>query len=191
MIYSETINGIRVTSGDVICTTDGTDKSLMGKAWQMVGLLVPGRIDHTIVYIGPNGGCIEAGGKGVIYFEMPNQTWNAESVAATRLLHDSFVGVAYPLQGRNLSAQREAEIRKQVVQFCMEQLGKPYNINFFAPDLDAAFYCSQLIYQAYAAQGIDLLQNHTRVEAGELPLVITPQMIWDSTIHQAVIPSPP
>jgi hypothetical protein len=62
MIYSETINGLPVTTGDIICTTNGNDASLMGKAWQMIGLLVPGKIDHVLLYVGPNGGCIEAKG---------------------------------------------------------------------------------------------------------------------------------
>jgi cell wall-associated NlpC family hydrolase len=186
MIYSETMNGLAVTTGDVICTTNGTPNSLLGRAWQIVGLFVPGYIDHTILYVGPKGGCIEATAQGVIYFEMPQPTWAAERVAGTRLLHDTLVGVAYPLQGHKLAPQRESAVRQQVADFCRAQLGKPYNLNYFAPALDDAFYCSQLIYQAYAEVGIDLLQGHKTADDGDRPLVITPQMIWDGISHRAL-----
>lgn len=186
MVYSETFNGLVVTTGDIICTTDGTNASLLGRAWQMVGLLVPGKIDHAILYIGPNGRCIEAAAKGVIDFVMPNNRWDAEQVAKVRVLYDSLVGIAYPLQGRNLAPPVEAEVRQSVAAFSLEQIGKPYNINFFAPDLDAAFYCSQLVYRAYLEQGIDLLNGQSPTSAPTTPLIVTPQMLWDSCVHQTV-----
>jgi cell wall-associated NlpC family hydrolase len=122
----------------------------------------------------------------VIFFEMPNHCWNTELVAATRLLHDSLVGIAYPLKGRTLSAAKERKIRQRVAQFCTKQLGKPYNFNLLDKEVDSAFYCSQLVYQAYLEQGIDLLQRDTQAGKKEAPLIITPQMIWDGCVHQTV-----
>ncbi len=59
---------------------------------------------------------------------------------------DILYGVAYPLQGRGLSKETEANIRRSVADYCLAQAAanKPYNLNFFDPDTERAFYCSQL-----------------------------------------------
>jgi hypothetical protein len=186
MIHSETLDGIPVATGDIICTANGAEGSLWGQAWRMVGLLVPGQIDHVALFVGPHGACVEAGARGVIQFAMHNQRWQADQLAGERLLYDHLVGVAYPLQGLDLSPAEEARIRQRAARFCLEQIGKPYNINFFAPARDAAFYCSQLVYKAYFVQGIEILQQHAEVAHEDIPLIVTPQMLWDSCAHQAV-----
>lgn len=41
--------------------------------------------------------------------------------------------------------------------YAYEQKGKPYNWNFFNPDSDSSFYCSQLVYKAFKdTTGIDI-----------------------------------
>lgn len=185
-MHTDIINGMPIATGDIICTRDGTDNSLLGKVWQTLGLFVPGKIDHTLIYVGPKGTFIEAGARGVIRFEMPDETWDAEQVAGERLLYDSLVGVAYPLHNLNFSASEESEIREKVAAFCVDQLGKPYNVNFFAPDLDAAFYCSQLVYRAYLEQGIEIIRKPEIGIQLEVPFIVTPQMLWDGCFHQSV-----
>ena len=87
MIHTHTFNNLTVQTGDILCTRDGTDHNWFGRLWHMIGYLVPGHIDHAILYVGPGGRCIEAGGKGVIEFDMPGTSWDSPKVAAKRLLH--------------------------------------------------------------------------------------------------------
>jgi hypothetical protein len=184
-IYNYLYNGLHVTTGDVLCTRDGDAYSLFGRIWRLLGLLVPGEIDHTFVYIGPGGRCIESGARGVIAFEMPGETWEAQALYSQRWLSDSLVGVAYPLEGMQLSVVEEAHIRSGVAEYCLKQaeLLKPYNPNYFDPQRDGAFYCSQLVYKAYLAQGIDLNRD-TGVPAGVVSKVVFPQEIWNGCFHR-------
>jgi hypothetical protein len=186
-IYTHVYNGLPVATGDVLCTHDGDETSLFGRIWRLLGLLVPGEIDHTLVYIGPGGRCIESGAHGVITFEMPGEIWNAQALYSRRWLADTLVGAAYPLEGLKLSAVEEVRIRSGVAKYCLQQveLAKPYNPNYFDPQRDGAFYCSQLVYKAYLAQGIDL-NNDAGVPAGAMSKVIFPQEIWDGCFHQRV-----
>lgn len=191
MIYTHTFNGLTVQTGDILCTKDGTDHNWLGRFWQWVGYLVPGRIDHAILYVGPDGRCIEAGGKGVIEFVMPGHHWDAPKVADLRLLHDTLVGVAYPLQGLGLSTAEEERIRTGVTAYCLEQIGKPYNANFLNTVTDEAFYCSQLIYLAYRELGVDLGVAPVRLIADpagdeETPLLILPTALLDNAPNQLV-----
>ncbi|MBX3015262.1 MAG: hypothetical protein KF832_27330 [Caldilineaceae bacterium] len=192
MIYQHTFNGLPVQTGDIICTRNGTDYNWFGHFWRWVGYLVPGQVDHTALYIGPGGRCIEAVGKGVIDFEMPGTRWDAPRVAATRLLHDTLLGVAYPLQGLPLDDAAEEQIRTFVAEYCLAQVGKPYNVNFLNTVTDAAFYCSQLIYLAYREAGVDLgalpvcLQPKVAEEAQTAPLLILPTQLLDNSPHQLV-----
>ena len=186
-IYTHNYNDLRVATGDVLCTQDGDEDSAFGRIWRLMGLLVPGEIDHTIVYLGPGGRCVESGGRGVITFEMPGDVWEAQVLYSQRLLADSLVGAAYPLEGQGLAPEEEKRIRLGVAEYCLHQVecAKPYNSNFFDPQIDGAFYCSQLVYKAYLAQGIDLNRD-AGVSAGLLSKVVFPQEIWNGCVHRRV-----
>jgi hypothetical protein len=188
-IYTHIYNGLRVATGDVLCTHDGDENSAFGRIWRYMGLLVPGEIDHTLVYVGPGGRCVESGAKGVIAFEMPGEAWEAQSLYSQRWLADSLVGAAYPLQGLHLAPREEERIRLGVAEYCLRQVecARPYNPNFLDAQREGAFYCSQLIYKAYLAQGIDLNKD-AGVPAGILSKVVFPQEIWNGCVHRRVAP---
>jgi hypothetical protein len=186
-IYTHVYNGLHIATGDVLCMHDGDPGSLFGRIWRMLGLLVPGEIDHTLVYVGPGGRCVESGARGVIAFEMPGETWEAQALYSQRWLADTLVGAAYPLEGLQLSTIEEQRIRSGVAEYCLKQaeLSKPYNPNYFDPQQEGAFYCSQLVYKAYLAQGIDLNRD-AGVPAGLASAIIFPQEIWNGCFHQRV-----
>jgi hypothetical protein len=183
-VYTSSFCGVPLTTGDVICTTDGEADSLLGHFWRMMGRLAPGDVDHCILYLGPGGRCIESGAKGVIVFTMPNDVWDAAALVQERWLLDCFYGVVYPLEGLGLSPNDERGIRENVARFCLEQaiFSKPYNLNFFDPDTDGAFYCSQLIYKAYLAEGINLNANRGMAD-DLLARIVFPQELWDTCAH--------
>lgn len=185
MIYTHIFNGLQVSTGDILCTRDGEESSLFGQLWRLLGKLVPGEVDHCLVYIGPGGRCIESGPKGVIVFEMQGEVWDARPLFSRRWILDTFHGAAYPLASRGLSAGEEKRIRLEVASYCLELKAesKPYNLNFFDPQRDGAFYCSQLVYKAYLVQGIDLNTN-LGVPAGVLGAVVFPQEIWNACKHK-------
>ena len=192
MIYTYTMNGLTVKTGDILCTSDGNDDGWFGRIWHLIGYLVPGHIDHVIMYVGPEGRCVEAGGRGVIEFMMPGQKWDASHVAEQRLLADQLIGVAYPLQGLALSATEEERIRTKVATCCLDHIGKPYNPNFLNLVTNEAFYCSQLIYLAYREAGIDIgvtpvcaLAEQAEGETSQ-PLVVLPTALLDNCQHQLV-----
>ncbi len=184
-VYTYSFHGLPVTTGDIICTRDGEDGSAFGRLWELLGRLVPGEVDHCVVYLGPGGRCIESATRGVIEFEMPGPAWDAPALLKRRLLLDSFYGVAYPLAGRGLSPEQETRTRLAVANFCREQAlhSKPYNLNYFNPRRDGAYYCSQLVYRAYLAQGIDL-NTDQGVPAGPLSPIVFPQEIWNACAHR-------
>jgi hypothetical protein len=191
MIYTHSFNGLTVQTGDILCMRNGTSYNWFSRLWEMIGYLVPGRVDHTILYVGPGGRCIEAITKGVSEFVMPGHSWNADKLAAKRLYYDTLVGVAYPLQGLGLSAQEEDRIRTGVADYCLAQVGKPYNANFLNTVTDEAFYCSQLIYLAYRSFGIDLGACPARLstEPGSTqgnPLLILPTTLMANCAHRLV-----
>jgi len=87
--------------------------------------------DHVAIYIGPKGRCVESGSLGVIKFNVHNGVWDTEFMARKRgLLLDTFYGVSYPLDGMELSKEKEHEMRITVANYCLTQVGKPYNLNF-------------------------------------------------------------
>jgi hypothetical protein len=185
MVHEYRIEGLKVRTGDLICTTDGGGGDLKGQFWRVIGKLLPGDVDHIVVYVGPEGRCVEAGAKGaVIEFEVPGTTWDSRAMTGQRgMLIDEFYGVAYPLQGRGSDSSREDLIREGIARYCLEQVGKPYNMNFLDSSTERAFYCSQLAYKAYLPQGIDL---KTGVGIPEIPFtdrIIFPQEIWSGCFH--------
>ena len=102
MIYEYEIDGLSVRTGDIICTADGaTNMDIKGQFWRLLGKIIPGAVDHIVIYIGPNGRCVEAGAKGkVITFEIIDNTWNFEKMIAERGIIDTLYGAAYPLHGK-------------------------------------------------------------------------------------------
>lgn len=183
MIHSFEINGLAVKTGDLICTVDGGGPVIPGQFWRLIGKLIPGKVDHIVIYIGPGGMCMEAGGKGVISFEA-DAIWNSQDMFAQRSLLDEFYGIACPLEGRNLEKDEEDRIREKVAAFCLAQIGKPYNINFLDSSTENAYYCSQLAYRAYFSNGIDLNTGKGIPEIPFTESIIFPQEIWESCRHQ-------
>lgn len=186
MIYTYQIEGLTLQTGDIICTMNGKPDILPGEFWRLVGRLVPGDVDHVVIYVGPQGRCVESGSRGVIRFEVHNSTWDTEFMARKRgLLFDTFYGVAYPLHGLELSEDEETHMRMTVAQYCLSQIGKPYNLNFLNAETEDAFYCSQLAYKAYQQVGIDL---NTGLAMEQLPgtnAIVYPQEIWGGCAHRA------
>ena len=187
MIYTYEIEGVPVQTGDIICTMNGKPDILPGEFWLLVGRLVPGDVDHVAIFLGPDGRCIESGSKGVNPFHLTDDRWHAEDMVSERgILIDTFYGVAYPFAGMQLSEEDETLMRMKVAEYCLAQVGKPYNINFLNAESENAFYCSQLAYKAYQQVGIDL---NTGLAMEQLPgtnEIVYPQEIWDGFPHRKV-----
>jgi hypothetical protein len=101
------------------------------------------------------------------------------------LLFDTFYGVVSPLDGLQASQEEETEMRMRVAEYCLAQVGKPYNLNFLNTETEDAFYCSQLVYKAYQQVGIDL---NTGLAMEQLPgtnTIVYPQEVWDGFSHRA------
>jgi uncharacterized protein YycO len=197
MIYTYTIEGVPLRTGDIICTangavTEGVMNKVAGTLYHALGMVVPGEVDHIAMYIGPGGRCVEAGARGVITFDVYDGRWDAQRMHAKRWLLDTFYGIAYPLHERGLSANKEAAIREDVARFCLEQAttARPYNVNFFNPGSEAAFYCSQLAYRAYIRHGIDLDQNRGHLLIEHIGQIVFPYEIWHSCANQRVANAP-
>lgn len=193
VIYTYRINGLLVQTGDIICTTDGERGIIPGEFWRLIGKLVPGAVDHIVIYVGPRGRCVEAGAKGVITFEVEGNTWVAREMTEQRgPLIDTFYGVAYPLGGKGYSEEEEAQIRSSVADYCLAQAAanKPYNLNFLDSQTEDAFYCSQLAYKAYLPHGIDLNTGQGVPNVKGTSRIIFPQEIWSGCIHRRAMNEP-
>jgi hypothetical protein len=181
MIHNSTINGLPVKTGDLLCTTNGAEATLAGHFWRLVGSLMPGDVDHIAVYVGPGTRIVEASPLGVVAFEWPSRVWDSLSLHMQRGFLDTLYGVVSPLDDACLPCAMQDEARVAVAEFCLAQVGKPYNFNFLDPQRTDAFYCSQLAYQAYLPLGIDL---HRYDEIPPLPKadrIIYPQTIWQAS----------
>lgn len=179
MIYEHTISGRKVRTGDIIHTRDGTN-SIYTLGFNLLGKLKPGEVDHTIIYIGPGGLCVESGLYGVIMFDC-GKKWNSAAMFKKRGLMDTFHAASSVLEGRELPAEKEEKLRIFVRGFVLGCVGKPYNINFLDPDNERALYCSQLVYQAYKNCGIELNVGKTGGFGKYIDKVIFPQEILDNT----------
>jgi cell wall-associated NlpC family hydrolase len=185
MVHTYQIEGLTLKTGDVICTMNGKPDILPGEFWLLVGRLVPGDVDHVAVYVGPKGRCVESGSRGVITFNVHNHVWDTEFMARKRgLLFDTFYGVSYPLAGKELSKDRESEMRTAVADYCLAQVGKPYNLNFLNAEKEDAFYCSQLVYKAYQQVDIDLNTGLAMEQMPGTNAIIYPQEIWSGCTNQ-------
>ncbi len=186
MVYEYEINGIHVQTGDLICTTDGGADNIKGQFWRLIGKLIPGDIDHIVIYVGPGGRCVEAGAKGrVITFAIERDRWDSGALYDQRWISDTLCGIAFPLAGRDMSSQKMTEIRVGVAEYCIEQANKkkPYNLNFLDSKTDNAFYCSQLAYKAYLKYGIDLNTGEGVPDIPFTDSIIFPQEIWSGCEH--------
>ncbi len=182
MVHSFRINGLAVRTGDLICTQDGGDSILAGQFWRLIGKILPGDVDHIVIYVGPEGKCVEAGAKArVITFEMESETWDAVGMMPQRGIEDRLYGIAYPLEGKGFDPQQEDAIRESVGDYCLEQatLGKPYNLNFINSSTSDAFYCSQLAYKAYLRHNIDLNTGRGVTAIPGTGSIIFPQEVWE------------
>ena len=180
MIYESSFNGLPVKTGDIICTANGKPDILPGEFWRLIGRLLPGDVDHIVIYLGPGGRCAEAGSLGVITFEMPGERWQSEKVMISRgLLVDDLYGMVYPLQDQNLSITEESNIREGVAAYCLKHLGSPYNLNFFDAEREDAFYCSQLAYKAYQPFGINMNNGLAMSNLPGSDQIVFPQEIWN------------
>ena len=185
MIYQYNIDGVPVQSGDIICTTDGKPDLLPGEFWRLIGRLLPGEVDHIVIYTGPEGRFVEAGGRGVSLFEMPGGRWASEQLVLERAtLVDTFFGVVSPLKNLKPSTAEEKHMREDIVQYCLAQVGKPYNLNFLDPEREDAFYCSQLAYKAYQRHGISLNTGRGMPDLFGSEKIVYPQEIWDGFYHR-------
>ena len=187
MVYEYSINGIMVRTGDLICTKDGDTASIRGQFWRLLGKIIPGDVDHIVIYVGPEGRCVEAAAKGkVITFVVNGYDWKAENMLTERgPIIDIFYGVAYPLEGKGLGTE-EITIRQQVAEYCLEQarLETPYNFNFLDSSTEGAFYCSQLAYRAYYNVGINLNTGKGVPNMPGTESIIFPQEIWEGCAHK-------
>jgi hypothetical protein len=164
---------------------NGKPDILPGEFWRLIGRLVPGDVDHVAIYLGPNGRCVEAGARGVITFDVPNGHWDTERMALQRgLLFDTFYGIAAPLDEIGLSEEEEFELRTLVAEYCLAQVGKPYNLNFLNAEGSDAFYCSQLAYKAYKQIGINLNTGLAMEQIPGTNAIVYPQEIWDGFNHR-------
>lgn len=188
MIYHYEIDGLPVQTGDIVCTSDGTvaETDIRGQFWRLLGKLIPGDIDHIIVYIGPEGRCAEIGAKGkVIAFEVKDHTWDYKKMFTEREIMDTLYGIVYPLHNVDHTEAEITRIREAVADYCLEQvrLQRPYNFNFLDSSTEDAFYCSQLAYQAYIRHGIDLNTGENIPKIPGTDSIIFPQEIWNGFHH--------
>jgi len=173
-LFEYLLDGLPLRTGDIVATVDGTEVTFRGQVWRLVGAVMPGDIHHVLMYVGPGPRFIEAGPSGVIEFEMPESRWDSVPVADSRGgLMDRLHGVACPLFGKRITGEREAQVRRAAADYCLAQVGKPYNRRFSDPYREDSFYCSQLLWRAYRRQGINLRARGRRREASgthHLPL---------------------
>lgn len=182
MIQTYIVNGLEIQTGDILCMGfDADEHAAPGDYWRVLGLLIPGEVDHVAVYVGPEGRCIEACARGVYAFDLEDNEWVAEKMFKYRgRFKDHLVGVAYPLKGQGLTPEEEKKIRLSVADYCLKQAKarKPYNLNLFDPHGDDAFYCGQLAYKAYLPHGIDLNTDKGVLNLPGTRQIVFPQEIW-------------
>lgn len=179
MVHEFSINGCLLKTGDIISTKDGTN-SVYSLSYWALGKMIPGEVDHSVLYVGPGGLCVEAGIFGVISFTTGEQ-WDANKTFAERGLLDSFIAATSVFAGRGMSREEEYEARSFVRSYAMGSLGKPYNMNFLHPDSEWALYCSQLVYLAYKKLGINLNEGTSGAADRWSDIIVFPQKIYDNT----------
>jgi len=134
-----------------------------------------------ILYVGPDGMCVESGIYGVITFNAAN-AWNSDEMFAERGLLDTFHAASSVVGKMGLSGTEENNVRAFVRAYALGCVGKPYNINFLDPDNERTIYCSQLVYLAYKKAGIDLNVGKTGKQGKWFDKVVFPQEILDNSL---------
>ena len=177
MVYEYTINGRPLKTGDIISTKDGNN-SIYTLGFHVLGILIPGTVDHTVMYVGPGGLCVESGMRGVIAFTAASK-WDSDAMYKQRGLADTFYAASSVFPRNNITGDEENSIRSFVRAYVLGSVGKPYNFDFLHPDTESRVYCSQLAYLAYKKVGIDL-------NVGCFPIpgfnkIVFPQEILDGT----------
>jgi len=181
-VHSTVINGLTVKTGDLLCTVAGEEGLISGHFWWVIGRLLPGAVDHIVIYTGPGRRCVESAVRGVTTFDLPGDTWEPREMFDQRgPLLDWLYGVVSPLDSVNWSEARKDEVRAAVGAYCLAQAAnrKPYNFNFMNPETESAFYCSQLAYLAYKPHGINLNTNTGISNIPGTSAIVFPQEIWD------------
>ena len=187
IIQTYSINKLPLQTGDILCLAfDTSQDKKLGDYWRILGVLIPGEVDHVAIYLGPGGRCVEASAKGVYTFNLVDQQWTPKKMFKFRgKFKDRLIGVAYPLHNLEFSIEEETKIRLAVAEYCLKQAEskKPYNINLLDPHREDAFYCGQLAYKAYLPHGIDLNTNKGVSNLPGTDRIIFPQEIWKSCFH--------
>jgi hypothetical protein len=119
---------------------------------------------------------------------MLGNRWNSEKLLHKRLFVDTFVGVAYPLEGRRLPQRRQDRIRLSVATYCLSQAatGKRFNFNLLDATNPRRTYCSQLIVEAYRSEGIDLDSKRGTRAVPILRRAVLPESLWQGSPHREV-----
>jgi hypothetical protein len=177
MVYEDVIEGRRLKSGDLISTKDGNN-SVFSLGFALLGQLIPGKVDHTVIYVGPDGLCVESGARGVITFRAGKQ-WNADAVFWQRGLIDTFVAASSVFANGAFSPDEERCARIFIRAYALGSVGKPYNLNFLDPDTESCVYCSQLAYLAYKKIGINLNVGHSGIPGANR--IVFPEEVLEST----------
>jgi hypothetical protein len=189
MLHTHKLYGHTLHTGDLVCTTDGNQHALFSKAYELLGLVIPGPVDHIAIYVGPGPRFVEAGALGVLDFEMPGDTWDSAAIFKRRLIADTIYGIANPVAGRGFSKALERAIRFEVAKFVNQQAEerRPYNINFFNSTDQQAYYCSQLPYAAYKRHGINLNTGSGIPELPGLGSIIFPTEVWNACQQTRIV----
>lgn len=190
MIHQHSFHGVLARSGDILFTRDGVPDSLFGEIWRVLGQAMQSEFNHCALYLGPGVRFVESAAKGVVVVEMQGDEWNAAPYALERLLVDELIGVGDPTAGRGLSPQAEQQIRERAIAYCLAQVRerKPYNLDFFNPETDGAFYCSQLVYKAYETENIILHQHRGAAAQHILAPIVFPQDVWEACREKRRVP---
>ena len=162
-IHTANINGIPIKTGDLVFTSNASIFGYKLDAAQFIG-----PTNHVVMYVGPRLGFIEAGPAGVRAFDIFGPTWK-DTKTYRFGLSDTFYAVS--------KVKLKDSERKIIANFCLKQIGKPYNINFTDSNTKNAFYCSQLIYWSYREAGIDLLQKEMSLLYDKMKLIV-PFELW-------------
>ena len=179
MVYEYTINGKTLKSGDIISTKDGNN-SIFSLGFTLLGHLIPGKVDHTVIYAGPDGLCVESGMRGVITFESGPQ-WNSDATFKQRGLIDTFYAASSVFGKGDFSPEDEYMMRIFIRAYALGSVGKPYNFNFFNPDIESSVYCSQLAYLAYRKIGINLNTGTSIIPIPGVDRIVFPEEVLENT----------
>ncbi len=188
MIHQSSVSGLPVRTGDLLFTSNGSKTARVGQFWWIIGLLIPGDVDHVAVYTGPDNRCVEAGALGkVVAFKAPTGTWDGDAMYKARGFIDRLYGAGDPLAGRGLPPGEETDVRLAAANFCLEQARRQarYNMNFVECDKPDEFYCSQLAYAAYLPHGVNLNLGRQMVGLPSTRSIVFPQEVWEACAQRS------